>query len=124
MVEWSIKNCLGGEIIIPKIKASSILSIANVMDPNKEVKIIGVRPGEKIHEQLFNRREHLNAYNVGMYYAILPERNEWDRKVEKYYKSNFKLSDREVYSSDCSDLQLSSIEICNLIKQEIKRLTS
>lgn len=122
MVYWSLNNCLGGEIIIPKIKASSILKIAEMVDAKKPVKIIGVRPGEKIHEQLFHRREYLNAYDVGEYYAILPERNEWDYSVKEHYRNNFKLTKRESYFSNDKALTMSDKELKNLIEFEVNRL--
>jgi len=121
MVNWSLNNCLGGEIIIPKIKASSILSIAKCMNPEKRIKFIGIRPGEKIHEQLFNRRESLNAFDVGDYYAILPERNEWDKNLNNFY-GEYKKEVRTRYYSDCKDLLMSDRELLKLIESEISRL--
>lgn len=122
MVEWSLKNCFGGEIIIPKIKASSIIDIAKMVDSKKEINIIGIRPGEKIHEQLFNRREHNKAYDIGLYYAILPESNEWDSSIEEYYASKFKTSERISYYSNQEDLIMNKKELEFLIKSEVERL--
>ena len=122
MVNWSLNNCLGGEIIIPKLKASSIAAIAKAMNPKKKIRIVGIRPGEKIHEQLFNRREYVNAYDVGKYYAILPERNEWDTSIEKYYRENYYQEVPRVYSSDMDELTMSTGEIEELIQRELKRI--
>ena len=118
MVQWSVENCVGGEIIIPKLKSSKIVDIAKIIDPEKEVKIVGIRPGEKIHEQLFNRREHENAYDVGVYYAVLPENNDWNYNLEKHY-SKFNPVDRKTYASNDSDLIISNEDLTTLIQKEI-----
>ena len=122
MVNWSLNNCLGGEIIIPKLKTSSITAIAKAMNPDKNIKIVGVRPGEKIHEQLFNRREYINTYDVGNYYAILPERNEWDASIEKHYKLNYSKDVPRKYSSDMEELIMNDREIKSLIQRELRRI--
>jgi FlaA1/EpsC-like NDP-sugar epimerase len=117
MVHWSIQNCLGGEIIIPKLKSSKVIDIAKIIDPKKDIKIVGVRPGEKIHEQLFNRREHENAFNVGDYYVILPENNDWNPDLEKYYE-DFPAVDRKTYTSNDSDLIINHKDLVTLITRE------
>ena len=72
----SIKNMKGGEIFIPKIPSMKIMDLANTIAPNAEKKIIGIRPGEKMHEVLISDEEAHHCSRSGDYYAIhamLPE---------------------------------------------------
>ena len=52
MVEWAINHAKGGEIFVPKLKSYKILDLAKVINPKAKINIIGIRPGEKIHEQM------------------------------------------------------------------------
>tara|TARA_Y100000592_G_C5470647_1_gene319306 strand:+ start:1284 stop:2309 length:1026 start_codon:yes stop_codon:yes gene_type:complete len=114
MVAWSLKNTIGGEIVIPKINASKVSDIAYAMDKDKDIKITGVRPGEKIHEQLLNRREGERTFDVGGYYIVLPEKIDWDNSIEDHY-SQFKKVSRDKYFSNDSDLQMSLKDIKTII---------
>ena len=82
-VLWSIQNAKGGEIIIPKAPSMKIMDLAEVI-AGKKIKIIGKRPGEKLHEELISQSESYHTVDLGKYYAILPENN-FDRSF-KYYK--------------------------------------
>ena len=82
-VLWSIQNAKGGEIIIPKAPSLKIMDLAEVI-AGKKIKIIGKRPGEKLHEELISQSESYHTVDLGKYYAILPENN-FDRSF-KYYK--------------------------------------
>ena len=73
-VLWSIKNSKGGEIIIPKAPSMKIMDLAEVI-ADKKIKIIGKRPGEKLHEELISQSESYHTIDLGKYYAILPENN-------------------------------------------------
>lgn len=114
MVAWSLENTIGGEIVIPKINASKVSDIAYAMDKDKDIKITGVRPGEKIHEQLLNRREGERTFDVGGYYIVLPEKIDWDNSIEDHY-SQFKKVSRDKYFSNDSDLQMSLKDIKTII---------
>ncbi|MBB4842404.1 UDP-N-acetylglucosamine 4,6-dehydratase (inverting) [Paucibacter oligotrophus] len=72
MVLWSIENALGGEVLVPKIPSYRITDVANAVAPDCEQKIVGVRPGEKIHEEMITASDSLNTVDLGAYYAILP----------------------------------------------------
>ena len=67
---WTLKNSDGREIIIPKLKSYNILDIAKAIDPKRKIKIIGLRPGEKIHEELISTHDSVNTFDYGDYYAI------------------------------------------------------
>lgn len=72
MALWSLEHALGGEILVPKIPSYRITDIATAVDPACEQKVIGIRPGEKIHEEMITESDSLNTVDLGNYYAILP----------------------------------------------------
>ena len=72
MVLWALENMHGGEIFVPKIPSYLITDLAEAVAPECEVKIIGIRPGEKIHEEMITASDSLNTVDLGPYYAILP----------------------------------------------------
>lgn len=72
LVMFAIKNHLGGEIFIPKIPSYKITDIAKAIAPNIPIKEVGIRPGEKLHEEMITPTDALNTIDLGKYYAILP----------------------------------------------------
>ncbi len=72
MVMWSMGNTIGGEIIVPKLPSYKIKDVAEAIAPNKEYNIIGVRPGEKIHEEMISIADSETTYDIGNYYLICP----------------------------------------------------
>ena len=86
MVDYAIKESVGGEIIIPKIPSYRIIDLAKAIAPNLKVKFIGIRPGEKIHEDLITTHESLNTYDIGKYYVILNS----NKNLINYYLKNKK----------------------------------
>jgi UDP-N-acetylglucosamine 4,6-dehydratase/5-epimerase len=72
MVMFAIENHLGGEIFIPKIPSYRILDVAKAIGPNCELIDVGIRPGEKLHEEMITDTDSLNTIDLGDYYAILP----------------------------------------------------
>lgn len=71
MVLWSIENSLGGEIFVPKIPSYKILDVAAAIGPSCKIEIVGIRPGEKIHEEMITSSDSLTTADLGQYYAIL-----------------------------------------------------
>ncbi|KER02517.1 UDP-N-acetylglucosamine 4,6-dehydratase (inverting) [Photorhabdus temperata] len=72
MVMYALENHLGGEIFVPKIPSYRILDIAKAIAPNSKIEIVGIRPGEKLHEEMITDTDALNTIDFGKYYAILP----------------------------------------------------
>jgi UDP-N-acetylglucosamine 4,6-dehydratase (inverting) len=71
IVMWSIENNKGGEVFIPKIPSYRIMDLVKAISQNIKVKIVGIRPGEKIDEQLITEAESLKTYDLNKYYIIL-----------------------------------------------------
>jgi len=72
MVMYALENHLGGEIFVPKIPSYKILDIAEAIAPECKTKVVGIRPGEKLHEEMITDTDSLNTIDLGKYYAILP----------------------------------------------------
>ena len=86
MVVWVLKNSSGGEIFVPKIPSFRIRDLAKVVTPTCKVKYIGIRPGEKIHEEMITANESNHIFDIGKYYAILPNSYSAQRKNKIYSK--------------------------------------
>ena len=72
MVMYAIEHHLGGEIFVPKIPSYRILDVAEAIAPKAKKEIVGIRPGEKLHEEMITDTDSINTIDLGKYYAILP----------------------------------------------------
>ena len=72
MVLWALENAQGGEIFVPKIPSYQITDMATRHRPRLRAYGIGIRPGEKIHEEMITASDSLNTVDLGRYFAILP----------------------------------------------------
>jgi len=72
MVLWSIEHAWGGEILVPKIPSYTITDVATAIAPDCRQEVVGIRPGEKIHEEMITSSDSYNTVDIGKYYAILP----------------------------------------------------
>lgn len=70
-VIWAFENMLGSEIFIPKIRSFRIIDLAKAINPNCKFKIIGIRPGEKLHEEMITKSDSINTVDYGKFYTIL-----------------------------------------------------
>lgn len=82
MVLWALENAQGGEIFVPKIPSYRITDLAKAIGPDCEHIIIGIRPGEKIHEEMITGSDSFNTVDLGKYFAILPSAGTYS--VESY----------------------------------------
>ena len=78
LVMYALENAWGGELYVPKIPSYRILDVANAIGPECNKKVIGIRPGEKIHEEMITPSDSYNTYDLGEYYTILPSIPSWD----------------------------------------------
>lgn len=72
MVLWAIENAIGSEIFVPKIPSYKIETVARAISPNGILKDVGIRPGEKLHEEMITESDAINTIDIGKYYVILP----------------------------------------------------
>lgn len=78
MVMHAIQTAWGGEIFVPKIPSYRILDVAEAIGPDCEKPVIGIRPGEKIHEEMITSSDSFFTYDLGKYYVILPQTANWN----------------------------------------------
>lgn len=99
MVLYALENAWGGEIFIPKIPSYKIMELAKAIAPECEHRVIGIRPGEKIHEEMITPSDSFHTYDLGTYYTILPQKPVW--KMDDYiaYFNAKKVPDGFSYNS-------------------------
>ena len=119
MVLWSIQNACGGEVFVPKIPSYRIVDVATAISPDGEQRVVGIRPGEKIHEEMITTSDSFSTYDLNSYYAIFPS----DKSVEKLYmQAGIELTRVEegfAYNSGTNNKFLSVYEIRELIRKHI-----
>jgi UDP-N-acetylglucosamine 4,6-dehydratase/5-epimerase len=75
MVLWALENAIGTEIFVPKIPSYRITDVAKAVAPNCEIEVVGIRPGEKLHEEMITTSDSATTIDIGPYYVILPVNN-------------------------------------------------
>lgn len=85
MVLWALDSALGGELFVPKIPSYRITDVAEAIGPGCKKPVIGIRPGEKIHEEMITASDSFSTVDLGKYYAILPT----DDLVYAQYEANY-----------------------------------
>ena len=112
------ESVIGGEIFVPKIPSYRITDVAKTIAPDCKLNYIGIRPGEKIHEEMITESDSLNTIDLGKYYAILPTAG--DASIENYLtlkdckrvKTNFS------YNSGDNDIFLTVDQLKALVRQQ------
>jgi UDP-N-acetylglucosamine 4,6-dehydratase (inverting) len=93
MVFYAIEKAWGGEIFIPKLPSYKIVDVATAIAPKMEQRIVGIRPGEKLHEEMITSSDSYNTVDIGRYYAILPQKSAFSRYSKEDYIKAFKGKD-------------------------------
>ncbi len=120
MVIHALHNAWGGEIFVPKIPSYKITDVANAIGPECIHEVVGIRPGEKIHEEMITSSDSFTTYDLGKYYVILPQITKWDLE---HFKTEFKAEKVKVgfnYNSFDNSEFLNIEEIRELIKIHVK----
>lgn len=119
MVLWAIENAEGGEIFVPKIPSYRITDLAEAIGPDCEHPIVGIRPGEKIHEEMITASDAFNTVDLGQYYAILPSAGA--HTVESYCrkKTATPVPSGHAYNSGTNEHFLTVPEIRALIREHV-----
>jgi len=122
IVKWALNNAYGGEIVVPKLSSYRILELADAIGPDCEKIPIGIRPGEKIHEEMISVHDSSRTYDIGDYYLIFTN-NESDKLIKERYKNAKKVEANFSYNSGDNNDFLNIEEIKNLIKENINNNT-
>lgn len=125
MVLWALENAWGGEIFVPKIPSYRITDVAKAIAPECRQEIVGIRPGEKVHEEMITVSDGYNTVDLDRYYAILPATGEGatgaiaadEYRAKKGAKS---VSPGFSYDSGTNSRFLSVEEIRELIRVHVK----
>lgn len=116
MVHWSIQNAIGAEIFVPKTPSYKIVDVAKAIGPNCEFPEVGIRPGEKLHEEMITQSDSQTTLDLGDYYVILPSFG----KSKKIYESRYKYVKKGFsYNSLENENYLSIEELRDLIIKNI-----
>lgn len=109
----SLERMHGGEIFIPKIPSMNIIDLAKAIAPEANLDIVGIRPGEKLHETMITEDDARHTVEFDNYYVIIPEFTWWGSKVEM----GKRVPDGFVYSSKTNDCWLTIDELKEMMKQ-------
>ncbi|MDB4444772.1 UDP-N-acetylglucosamine 4,6-dehydratase (inverting) [Akkermansiaceae bacterium] len=120
MVLHALEHAWGGELFVPKIPSYRISDIAEAIGPDCEHPVIGIRPGEKIHEEMITSSDSFTTYDLGKYYVILPQVPQWD--LDAYIKNfDAKLVPQGFnYTSGDNEHFLTVEELRQLIKTHVQ----
>ena len=113
LVLYALEQMVGGEVFIPKIPSMRVTDLARAIAPDAEVDVIGIRPGEKLHEVLMTGDETRHSVDAGGVYVVLPEHPWW--VASPRWMEGKPLVDGFVYSSDSNDHWLGEAEIAELL---------
>ena len=121
LVWQAFEDMNGGEIYVKKIPSMNIMDIAKSVNKNAKYKFIGIRPGEKIHEQMISSEDSMYTYEYKEYYKILPLIA--DKKyLKKYIKKGKKVKNNFIYSSETNPKWMKPEELSRWIKKNQNKL--
>lgn len=114
----SLERMHGGEIFVPKIPSMKIMDVAKAVAPDCRTEIIGIRPGEKLHEIMITPDDAWNTVELDQYYVIQPAADWWDSKVYTNDMHARRVPDGFQYSSDRNTEWMSADDLRALLKRE------
>ncbi|EMI15425.1 polysaccharide biosynthesis protein CapD [Rhodopirellula maiorica SM1] len=123
MVLYTLENSIGGEILVPKIPSYRITDLAEAIGPECEKPIVGIRPGEKLHEEMVTASDSQNTIENDRYYVIVPmlhrrKHNETIATFAEHHDAT-QVEHNFLYSSESNDQWLNVDELRQLIKQHV-----
>lgn len=118
LVWHAFEDMVGGEIYIKKIPSMKVVDIAKVISPNARHEIIGIRPGEKLHEQMISSDDSHSTYEYLGYYKILPQINDWGKDTLRIKKGK-KVPDGFTYNSNTNSEWMTNSELKRWVKNNL-----
>jgi UDP-N-acetylglucosamine 4,6-dehydratase (inverting) len=123
LVWHTFEDMVGGEIYVKKIPSMKITDLASVIAPNAKHEVVGIRPGEKLHEQMIGAEDAFFTYEYPEHYKILPQINNWDKDVNRI-KDGKKVPEGFIYASDNNAEWLSDVELQTWINDNSQKIGS
>ncbi len=120
LVWKAFEDMIGGEIYVKKIPSMKVTEIARIIAPKNKIKIVGIRPGEKLHEQMIGPEDCHNTYEYAQYYKILPQINNWSRDIKRI-KNGKKVPEGFCYSSNTNSEWMTEISFKTWLKKYKKK---
>ena len=110
LVWYAFDDMVGGEVYVKKIPSMKVTDIAHVIAPDAKQEIIGIRPGEKLHEQMIGAEDSYFTYEYPEHFKILPQINGWALD-QKRIKDGVKVAEGFVYGSDSNSTWMSNDDL-------------
>lgn len=123
LVWHAFEDMIGGEIYVKKIPSMKVTDLARVVAPEAKHKVIGIRPGEKLHEQMIGAEDAGFTFEYPEHYKILPQINNWDKDVNRI-KDGIKVPEGFVYASDNNAVWMSEDELQVWINANYEKIGS
>ncbi|MBI2454499.1 MAG: polysaccharide biosynthesis protein, partial [Parcubacteria group bacterium] len=118
LVLFALEQMTGGEIFIPKAPVMRLADLFDAIVPKAKRKVVGIRPGEKLHEVLLTREESRHAVDLGKYFVVLPEHAEIPRRNgEKFVKIGKKLDPDFCFTSENHNVCLTKKELAEIVSR-------
>ena len=119
MILYALENAWGGELFVPKIPSYKISDVAKAIGPDCNHPVVGIRPGEKIHEEMITSSDSFTTYDIGKYYALLPQSPSWDLNEYINQFKAVKVAEGFNYNSATNTEWLSVEDLRSLIKEHV-----
>lgn len=121
LVWHAFDDMRGGEIYVKKIPSMKVIDIARVIAPEAEQKIVGIRPGEKLHEQMIGPEDSIYTYEYAEHFKILPAIHEWDKDANRI-KDGKPVPEGFSYTSDNNQEWMSDGDLISWIEANQSRI--
>ena len=118
LVWHAFEDMIGGEIYVKKIPSIKITDIAKAIAPEAKQEIIGIRPGEKLHEEMISSQDSHSTFDYSGYFKILPQINDWRTDINRI-KDGKKVPDSFVYSSDLNTIWMTKRDLQKWIEAKL-----
>ena len=121
LVWHAFDDMVGGEIYIKKIPSMKVTDIAHSVNPNARLEFIGIRPGEKLHEEMISKEDSLYTYAYDDYFKILPNINKWSKSKDRI-KEGEKVEENFSYTSENNQAWMSAEDLREWINTNKKKI--
>ena len=121
LVWTAFEEMIGGEIFVQKIPSMNIMDIAEAVDPGGEREFVGIRPGEKLHEQMIGLEDSLSTFDYGDHYRIIPAINGWS-SAKAMVGKGVKVSEDFSYASDTNSEWMPTEDLVEWIRNNQSKI--